>query len=164
MMLSLPSLRGSPYPLLSRLAACKDWTLLRHGGHEPSTVGVRYTPNGIALGAAYAVLRDVLDVRVLMLTVPRDGRLAMQYFKHDNRATVTGMGLAGDTWHSVSVGMLGAAPSYGERCQTDHPYVERGAQSKFGKATAIGLRATLNGAKFGNFVTRRNLLLLPTLV
>lgn len=47
----------------------------------------RYAANGTALGPAYTVLTDALDLRDPMLTVLRSGRLVMQDLKHNGTPT-----------------------------------------------------------------------------
>lgn len=86
---------GAKHNAFPGLAVCKDGSYLivwREAiSHEPSTVGVirarKYTPNGTPLDTTYTVLTDPLDLRDPMLTVLRDGRLVMQYFKHNGTGT-----------------------------------------------------------------------------
>lgn len=78
------------------LTLCSDGNLLavwrNAPQHDPTpTPGVimacKYGPNLQPLGAAYTVLTDTYDLRDPMLTRLSDGRIIMQYFKHDGTAT-----------------------------------------------------------------------------
>lgn len=80
-------------------------------------------------------------------------------------ATVTGVGLTGDTWHQVKVTMRGAVinVSINGSLKINH-ILSAANQGKYLSGTVIGLRATLDGVKFGNLIVKRGFLDLPALV
>ena len=80
-------------------------------------------------------------------------------------ATVTGIGMTGDAWHQVKVTMRGSVITVSiNGVQKINHSLSAANQTKYGNATVIGLRATLDGVKFGNLVAKRSFLELPTLV
>ncbi|QDG61254.1 sialidase family protein [Pseudarthrobacter sp. NIBRBAC000502771] len=93
---------GSGHNAFPGLIICDDGNLLAvwrsapQHNPTPAPAGVikarKYSTDLKPLGAEYTVLTDALDLRDPMLTKLADGRIIMQYFKHDGSAnTIAGV-------------------------------------------------------------------------
>jgi hypothetical protein len=110
-----------------------------------------------------------LDASNYLFTAIESSGGTLKLYKYDGGtltalATVTGVALAGDTWHQVNVGLRGAVVTVSVNgVQKINVTLSAADQAKYGAATTIGLRTTLNGVRFGNLVVKRGFLALPTL-
>ncbi|RKO27655.1 exo-alpha-sialidase [Pseudarthrobacter phenanthrenivorans] len=111
---------GALHNAFPGLTLCDDGTLLAvwrsAGQHDPGpSKGVikarRYGTDLQPVGAEYTVLTDALDLRDPMLTKLEDGRILMQYFKHDGTAnTVAGVFVAVSADNGATFTQLSKVP------------------------------------------------------
>jgi len=110
-----------------------------------------------------------IDATNYLFTAVESAGGTLKLYKYDGGAlstlaTVTGLGLTTGTWHPVKVGLRGNKVTVTvDGVQRINHTLTAADQTKFGGATVIGLRATLDNTKFGNLVIKRAFLDLPTL-